>query len=170
MESNGKAYTNNPTLLAIKEQALKEADELLNGSEWTIKKEKDGLKQLDRNQTWQDEKVRGCEAEICGNFHDIVRFQTEPELLAAGYKVQGRHCLEARVLEYVDRECLVLFELMKPPFPVSKRELVTIRCWKDLGDGQKVSIVKSINYEGCPQSEKSESSVPLPALQCRREG
>mmetsp|Transcript_57105 Transcript_57105/g.65119 ORF Transcript_57105/g.65119 Transcript_57105/m.65119 type:complete len:224 (-) Transcript_57105:200-871(-) len=158
MESTSKTYTHNPTLLAIKEQALKEADELLNGSSWRVKKEKNGLKQQVRNQNWSDLKVRGCEAEICGDFNDVYRFLTEPELFISGYKSVGKTCEEGKVLEYVDKDCVVIYELHKPPFPVSKREVVTIRCFKDLGNGQKLSIVKSIDYEACPESDTTVRS------------
>jgi len=154
MESNTHTYTNNPALLALKQQALKEADDLLNASDWTVKKEKDGLKQLDRSQKWHDLSVRGCEAEIVGRGNDVFRFQTEPELIIAGFSSQGKNCQEARVMEYVDQDCVVLREIMKPPFPVTARELVAIKCRKDLGNGQVLTVVKSIDYEGCPEEDK----------------
>mmetsp|Transcript_4705 Transcript_4705/g.5315 ORF Transcript_4705/g.5315 Transcript_4705/m.5315 type:complete len:222 (+) Transcript_4705:73-738(+) len=153
MESAGKSYTHNEQLLLLKEQFLKEAEDLFNGSNWTAKKEKDGVKWLDRDEKWNDRPVKGCEGEIGISWANLTALITDPEVIVANAKVQGRKVQETRVVEHVDEQCIVLYELHKPPFPVSKREIITLRCLKELDDGRKLSITKSIPYSTIPEDK-----------------
>eukprot|EP00357_Protocruzia_adherens_P020224 CAMPEP_0114996686 /NCGR_PEP_ID=MMETSP0216-20121206/14464_1 /TAXON_ID=223996 /ORGANISM="Protocruzia adherens, Strain Boccale" /LENGTH=219 /DNA_ID=CAMNT_0002360949 /DNA_START=44 /DNA_END=703 /DNA_ORIENTATION=+ len=146
----GSKYTNNADFLALKETVLKEGLEILD-AEWTEVSDKKGMKTMDRAQDYEGNKMRGCETVMADmTWESFSKLSWDETLSHEGPKSGGKNILETTLLEEVDEDCRVFYQLVKPPFPLSKREFVYLVARKQLEDGRFLLNYRSVDHSTKP--------------------
>eukprot|EP00357_Protocruzia_adherens_P029884 CAMPEP_0114999112 /NCGR_PEP_ID=MMETSP0216-20121206/15943_1 /TAXON_ID=223996 /ORGANISM="Protocruzia adherens, Strain Boccale" /LENGTH=160 /DNA_ID=CAMNT_0002363907 /DNA_START=2165 /DNA_END=2647 /DNA_ORIENTATION=+ len=76
-------------------------------------------------------------------------------------KYAGRNVVETSLIEWVDENCYIGYQLSKSPFPMSKRSFVFMAAWKDIGEGKHVINVKSLSHDKKPETENDIRALLL---------
>mmetsp|Transcript_3996 Transcript_3996/g.4421 ORF Transcript_3996/g.4421 Transcript_3996/m.4421 type:complete len:219 (-) Transcript_3996:224-880(-) len=157
-----RTYTRNPEHLAFKEQILREAEEILNTGSYTTKKEKKGFAHIVRNEEFEGHRLLGSEGTMDLSWEAFLSAFTNPEFFHEMTKHTGKKVVETSIIEWVDETCYIGYQLVNPPFPLSKRSFVFLATWEDLGDGKHIVNAKSLSHDKKPENSKDVRAV-LPA-------
>mmetsp|Transcript_58061 Transcript_58061/g.66267 ORF Transcript_58061/g.66267 Transcript_58061/m.66267 type:complete len:221 (-) Transcript_58061:40-702(-) len=152
-------YTKNPVLLTIKDKILSDAENLITQRTWTSRDEKHGCIGKDLEGDWDGHKIKGSEGDLEMSLDNLWVILSDPQVILTRAKNAGKNMLEMRVVEHVDENSRVFYQLHKPPFPMSKREVVTLFCKKVLSDGRHLYAARSIDHGDCPDNGKNVRAI-----------
>mmetsp|Transcript_3992 Transcript_3992/g.4414 ORF Transcript_3992/g.4414 Transcript_3992/m.4414 type:complete len:223 (-) Transcript_3992:750-1418(-) len=154
-------YTRSEKYLAMKDQILREAEEIFAEAKWKIKKTKDGFTTRKSDNEFLGQRLRGCVGKVDLDLDILIKLVFDPWAMEAAANVDEETILETKLLESVDEDCCIIYQLMKAPFPMSNRSATWIVAKKDLGGGKILINSQTLEHSATPKNDKVIASEML---------